>query len=155
MCDPETGKSKGFGFISFDTFEASDTSIAAMNGQYICGSQIHVQYAFKKDGSQGERHGSAAERLLAASSAQFGVKPHTKFSADNGSTTSSVPQLPVPLVGGVIPPLPFTSGIPQMGIPPIPIGYPQYFVPPPLPQYFPTPQMPLIPPQSMPIYFFV
>ena len=36
----------------------------AMNGQYLCNRPISVSYAFKKD-SKGERHGSAAERLLA------------------------------------------------------------------------------------------
>lgn len=36
-----------------------------MNGQYLAGKAVTVQYAFKKDG-KGERHGSQAERLLAA-----------------------------------------------------------------------------------------
>ena len=30
--DPETGKSKGHGFISFDNFDSSDSAIEAMNG---------------------------------------------------------------------------------------------------------------------------
>ena len=34
-------------------------------GQYLCNRAIAISYAFKKD-SKGERHGSAAERLLAA-----------------------------------------------------------------------------------------
>ena len=57
--------SRGFGFVSFNCFEASDASIEAMNGQFLCNRPISVSYAFKKD-SQGERHGSVAERLLAA-----------------------------------------------------------------------------------------
>ncbi|ENN73296.1 hypothetical protein YQE_10060, partial [Dendroctonus ponderosae] len=61
MRDPETGNSKGFAFINFASFEASDASIEAMNGQYLCNRSISVSYAFKKD-SKGERHGSAAER---------------------------------------------------------------------------------------------
>jgi splicing factor 3B subunit 4 len=40
-------------------------AIENMNGQFFGGKQISVQYAFKKD-SNGERHGSQAERLLAA-----------------------------------------------------------------------------------------
>ena len=36
MRDPDTGASKGFGFVSFDGFEASDGAIEAMNGQYLC-----------------------------------------------------------------------------------------------------------------------
>lgn len=61
MRDPESGNSKGFAFINFASFEASDASIEAMNGQYLCNRPISVSYAFKKD-SRGERHGSAAER---------------------------------------------------------------------------------------------
>ena len=40
-------------------------AIENMNGQFFGGKQISVQYAFKKDG-KGERHGTQAERLLAA-----------------------------------------------------------------------------------------
>ncbi|KAJ6378761.1 hypothetical protein OIU78_028895 [Salix suchowensis] len=49
MRDPETGNSRGFGFISYDSFEASDAAIEAMNGQYLCNRQITVSYAYKKD----------------------------------------------------------------------------------------------------------
>ncbi|PKY46562.1 hypothetical protein RhiirA4_358186 [Rhizophagus irregularis] len=63
--DPDTGNSKGYGFISYDNFDSSDAAIDAMNGQYLMNKPITVSYAFKKDG-KGERHGSAAERLLAA-----------------------------------------------------------------------------------------
>ena len=63
--DPDTGASKGFGFVSFDNFESADAAIEAMNGQFLANKSITVSYALKKDG-KGERHGSAAERLLAA-----------------------------------------------------------------------------------------
>ena len=36
MRDPDSGSSRGFGFVSFDGFEASDSAIEAMNGQYLC-----------------------------------------------------------------------------------------------------------------------
>lgn len=49
MRDQETGNSKGFAFINFASFEASDASIEAMNGQYLCNRPISVSYAFKKD----------------------------------------------------------------------------------------------------------
>ncbi|OMH80580.1 Splicing factor 3B subunit 4 [Zancudomyces culisetae] len=65
--DLETGNSKGYGFISFDNFESSDMAIESMDGQYLNNKKIVVNYALKKDG-KGERHGSAAERLLAAES---------------------------------------------------------------------------------------
>ena len=35
MRDPDTGLSKGFGFVSYETFEASDAAIEAMNNQYL------------------------------------------------------------------------------------------------------------------------
>jgi hypothetical protein len=59
MRDPDTGNSKGYAFINFASFEASDAAIEAMNGQYLCNRPITISYAFKKD-SKGERHGSAA-----------------------------------------------------------------------------------------------
>lgn len=63
--DPTTGQSKGYGFIAYHEFEAADMAIENMNGQFFGGKQINVQYAFKKDG-KGERHGTQAERLMAA-----------------------------------------------------------------------------------------
>ncbi|KAL0584023.1 hypothetical protein ABG067_006120 [Albugo candida] len=77
MRDPDTKHSRGFGFISYDAFEASDLAIECMNAQYLCNRQIVVQYAFKKD-SNNERHGSQAERLLAQSNPNK-LKPHTRF----------------------------------------------------------------------------
>mmetsp|Transcript_2970 Transcript_2970/g.4254 ORF Transcript_2970/g.4254 Transcript_2970/m.4254 type:complete len:253 (+) Transcript_2970:54-812(+) len=65
MRDPDNGTSRGFGFISYDTFEASDAALAGMNGQFLCNRPISVSYAYKKE-TKGERHGSAAERLIAA-----------------------------------------------------------------------------------------
>jgi RNA recognition motif-containing protein len=58
--DPVTGASKGVGFVSFDNFESSDQAIEAMNGQYLCGKALNVNYSLKKDGKGGEKHGSAA-----------------------------------------------------------------------------------------------
>ncbi|TPX30692.1 hypothetical protein SmJEL517_g05800 [Synchytrium microbalum] len=63
--DLENGNSKGYGFVGFDNFESADAAIEAMNGQYLANKPVNVTYAFKKDG-KGERHGTAAERLLAA-----------------------------------------------------------------------------------------
>ncbi|KAJ2664982.1 Spliceosome-associated protein 49 [Coemansia sp. RSA 1200] len=63
--DSVSGNSKGFAFVSYATFEAADAAIEAMNGQYLANKPVAVNYAFKKD-ARGERHGSAAERLLAA-----------------------------------------------------------------------------------------
>lgn len=82
MRDPETGESKGYGFVKFDSFEASDAAIETMNGQFLGNNQITVQYAYKKDTK--ERHGSQAERILAARaravSANALLRPHSMFS---------------------------------------------------------------------------
>lgn len=47
--DPDDGKSKGHGFVSFDNFSSSDLAISQMNGQFFSGKQIRVDYAMKKD----------------------------------------------------------------------------------------------------------
>lgn len=74
MRDPDNGESRGFGFISYDSFEASDAALAGMNGQFLCNRPISVSYAYKKE-TKGERHGSAAERLIAASRPAEAIKP--------------------------------------------------------------------------------
>ena len=33
MRDPENGTSKGYGFVSYDNFESSDTALNSMNGK--------------------------------------------------------------------------------------------------------------------------
>ena len=48
MRDPDTGSSKGFGFVSFDGFEASDGAIEAMNGQYLCNRSASVLAAMRR-----------------------------------------------------------------------------------------------------------
>ena len=45
-----------------------------MNNQFLMNKAITVQYAFKKDG-KGERHGTSAERLLAAQARKNNALP--------------------------------------------------------------------------------
>ncbi|NWX93577.1 SF3B4 factor, partial [Nothoprocta pentlandii] len=108
MRDPDTGNSKGYAFINFASFDASDAAIEAMNGQYLCNRPITVSYAFKKD-SKGERHGSAAERLLAAQNPLSQAdRPHQLF-----ADAPPPPSIPTPVVTslgpGVTPPGGFLS----------------------------------------------
>ena len=103
----ESALSKGYGFVSYSNFEASDDAIANMNGQYLMNKDISVQYAYKKDG-KGERHGDEAERMLATQARAHNVQPE-------------VQQMPPGLLmnGGIpIPPSPMDQGPPQMGGPP-------------------------------------
>lgn len=179
MLDPDTGASKGYGFVSFDSFEASDMAIECMNGQYLCNRPIIVQYAFKKD-SPGERHGSQAERILAATQPQK-FKPNTIFSTGNGDTTNvHTPQVNAfqtadyqylqysnPLMMqqmamyGMNPLMPMNGGMPPLmnmpGIPPMP-GFMNSSMPPPPPPmhgagFHPPPppqfQIPIPPPPPM------
>lgn len=107
--DPDTGAFKGFGFISYDNFESSDAAIEAMDGQYLMNKQITVSYAFKKDG-KGERHGSAAERLLAAEARKHVQMPNRLYAGG--------PQMAPTM--GYMPP----TGYPAMPPPPPTMGYP-------------------------------
>ncbi|KAF9620304.1 hypothetical protein IFM89_011039 [Coptis chinensis] len=123
MRDPESGNSRGFGFISYDSFETSDAAIEAMNGQYLCNRQITVSYAYKKD-TKGERHGTPAERVLAASNPVQKNRPHTLF-ASGPPTLAPGPQSNG-TIGAPIPPRPFsTSSIPLGQIPPPRLPVPQ------------------------------
>jgi len=70
----EMNMSKGYGFVSYADFDASDNAITHMHGQFMMNKQISVQYAYKKDG-KGERHGDDAERMLAKQAKAHGVAP--------------------------------------------------------------------------------
>uniref|UniRef100_A0A8C2QSP1 Splicing factor 3B subunit 4 n=1 Tax=Capra hircus TaxID=9925 RepID=A0A8C2QSP1_CAPHI len=148
MRDPDTGNSKGYAFINFASFDASDAAIEAMNGQYLCNRPITVSYAFKKD-SKGERHGSAAERLLAAQNPLSQAdRPHQLFadappppSAPNPVVSSLGSGLPPP---GMPPPGPPPMGMPPRG-PPFgsPMGHPG-----PMPPHGMRGPPPLMPPHG-------
>ncbi|WWC89085.1 uncharacterized protein L201_004003 [Kwoniella dendrophila CBS 6074] len=175
--DPTTGLSKGYAFISYNDFEAADMAIANMNGQFFGGKQISVQFAFKKDG-KGERHGSQAERLLAAQAKKHQLLPGSQTPAyqyqgqfagalSNAQTaSSSIPSYPPPPPAGIPvyqpPPgqgqqpqnqQPIYPGYPPQGYPSqgyggVPNGYGQ--PPPPPPTGFPMANQGQIPYGAMP-----
>lgn len=124
MRDPDTGNSKGYAFINFASFEAADSAIEAMNGQFLCNRAISISYAFRKD-SKGERHGSAAERMMAAKNPlSLTDRPHQLF-AD-----APPPQQPPAPAGSVVPPPPPPL---QMGNQPPGIPSGASMLPPPVP----------------------
>ncbi|KAF9420586.1 hypothetical protein BGZ94_009071 [Podila epigama] len=163
--DLETGQSKGYGFVSFDNFESSDAAIDAMNGQILANKPITVGYAYKKDG-KGERHGSAAERLIAAQGQKNQpAMPNRMFAdipgapggpggfAGTGANATGPVSRP--------PPPPMPAGYPpSMPRPPAPYGaprfggnpYPNHHQPPPphMPQYHGSNAIPLGQPQRPP-----
>ncbi|CEO96312.1 RRM domain-containing protein [Plasmodiophora brassicae] len=148
----DNGAPRGFGFVNFATFEASDAALAAMNGQYLCNKAINVSYAYMKDSTRGERHGTEAERQLAKSRAAMlpksATKVHSHFSA--GSTA---PPPPAPVAAE------HPVGFPPMVPPgygyaaPPPMHFPGAF-PPPFPGAFPPPGQfappPMFPPGMAP-----
>ncbi|GAA5999309.1 splicing factor 3B subunit 4 [Rhodotorula paludigena] len=139
--DLGTGASKGFGFVSYDSFEASDAAIESMNGQFLMNKPVTVGYAFKKDG-KGERHGTPAERLLAAQARK-----------NNAFPQGGAPPPPPPAAFAAAPPPPpgapaagayAAAGIPPPPPPPHPGAYGQYGAlaaapPPPPPGFAPAP----------------
>merc|ERR1712226_543886 len=143
--DPETGNSKGFAFINYASFEASDVAIDSMNGQYLCNRAISISYAFKKD-SKGERHGSAAERLLAAQNPLSQAdRPHQLFADAPPIPLSSGPGAMSGMPHGLPPPPPpGQPGMPPM--PPPPPGLHHPGMPPPPNNMPPRPPMPPMPP---------
>lgn len=80
----EEGKSRGFGFVSFDCFESADAAIEGMDSQFISNKQIHPSYAYKKDTTNGEKHGSDAERLLAKKISVTSIRPRPFMSLASG-----------------------------------------------------------------------
>eukprot|EP00879_Flechtneria_rotunda_P012358 GHRR01012905.1.p1 GENE.GHRR01012905.1~~GHRR01012905.1.p1 ORF type:complete len:344 (+),score=88.56 GHRR01012905.1:1136-2167(+) len=149
MRDPDTGNSKGFGFVSFDCFEASDAAIEAMNGQYLCNRQITVSYAYKKD-TKGERHGTPAERLLAAQrrakqAAQS--RPHTLFATGPKQQPQHIPDGGQQSLGAPAP----AASIPPAAPPGPPPVAPQQQPPAMPPMMPPPPNLPLsLPPWHQP-----
>lgn len=108
--------------MNYDNFESADNAIASMSGQYLCGKPIIVQYAFKP-GSKTERHGTVAERILAANRPNYssgGIYNMMSTAAaftnmylqNNGQQIPNLP--PVPMMGnqqnpGFLPPPPPTG----------------------------------------------
>jgi splicing factor 3B subunit 4 len=125
MRDPESGSSKRYGFVSFDNFESSDEAINKMNGQYIAGKPIEVMYALKKDSKIGDKHGSVAERILAANRPNpmslLGDTGNRSMTGFNQFTNPNIPMMPF------VPQIPQMPQIPQQALiqmPSFPMGMP-------------------------------
>lgn len=119
--------SKGYGFVSFDSFEASDAARDNMNGQYLLSKQITVEYAYKKDG-KGERHGDEAERKLAAEGKKHNIVPEQQTLPPAFHMSAAAPGTPA-APPGLVPDTPALAGPPAGGVPPVmppaisPVGF--------------------------------
>lgn len=89
--DASKSDSKKYGFVSFDSFEAADAAIASMNGQFLLNRPISVMYALKKDTKHAERHGTEAERLVAAQARKHQLLPGDSF----GLPSAWNPNMPI------------------------------------------------------------
>lgn len=133
----DSNLSKGYGFVSYATFESSDQAIEHMHGQYLSNKEITVQYAYKKDG-KGERHGDAAERALAAQARKHGVEVQIPALPAALVMPNNTPTQPSSMNGGY-PPVAPPNGIPSRPTPQPPpayAGYPGGYGAPPTPTGF-------------------
>jgi len=53
ISDRDTGRSRGFGFVTFEEDDAADKAVAALNGTELDGRTIRVDVAQAKERSQG------------------------------------------------------------------------------------------------------
>ena len=62
ITDRDTGRSRGFGFVTFDDDEAADKAVAALNGTELDGRTIRVDVAQAKQRSGGGGGGGGGGR---------------------------------------------------------------------------------------------
>ncbi len=53
ISDRDTGRSRGFGFVTFEDDEAADKAVAALNGTELDGRTIRVDVAQAKERNRG------------------------------------------------------------------------------------------------------
>jgi RNA recognition motif-containing protein len=62
ISDRDTGRSRGFGFVTFEDDEAADKAVAALNGTELDGRTIRVDVAQAKQRSGGGGGGGGGGR---------------------------------------------------------------------------------------------
>ena len=64
MCDRETGRSRGFGFVTYSTEDEANAAIASMNEQELDGRRIRVTMANARGGGGGGGGGPSNPSLF-------------------------------------------------------------------------------------------
>ncbi|XP_021888963.1 glycine-rich RNA-binding protein 2, mitochondrial-like [Carica papaya] len=55
ILDRDTGRSRGFGFVTFDSQDSASSALSAMDGQELNGRNIRVSYATERTSRSGPR----------------------------------------------------------------------------------------------------
>ncbi|CAH8392168.1 unnamed protein product [Eruca vesicaria subsp. sativa] len=63
VVDRETGRSRGFAFVTFTCNQGATNALMHLDGQYLHGRRIRVKYAFGGGGGYGARAGGYGGRL--------------------------------------------------------------------------------------------
>ncbi|CBQ70590.1 related to PUB1-major polyadenylated RNA-binding protein of nucleus and cytoplasm [Sporisorium reilianum SRZ2] len=101
MYDPETGKSRGFGFISLRSKSEAEECIAVTQGRWLGGRQIRVNWASQKNQGQ-----AAAAVPPAATGMVSSASPHPDPSytqRQTGYTSPSTPTFDTPSTTPLLP----------------------------------------------------
>ena len=97
----DNGLSKGVGFVSYDSFEAADAAIAAMNNRWLANRLIAVDFAERSDGRG--RHGTEEERrMYAAGGGVQGAAPPPDAKPAVSATPAWAMGLPNPVKARVV-----------------------------------------------------
>lgn len=61
LYDPQTLRSKGYGFVSFKTHRQAEAAIEQMKGQYVGKRPIRTNWANRKQMEIGDQYGSSKD----------------------------------------------------------------------------------------------
>ena|SRR5271165_5591041 len=64
ICDREGGRSRGFGFVEFDTSETAENALSELNGLDVSGRQLQIKHA-RPHGPRDGRADAAPSRTTA------------------------------------------------------------------------------------------
>lgn len=88
IMDRETGRSRGFGFITFNSVEEASSAIQALDGQDLHGRRVRVNYANERPrvyGGGGGSYGNASYGGGAGYAGAYGGSPYGGASSGGGN----------------------------------------------------------------------